>query len=107
MTAEGRSIPYFLLEVIGGAGEALSPRDYFGEAYASGGAADLTEFTFVGVGDKFRGIGGEDLSQINLDGALGETVLEHRWGLRAAPQALGCLLNPANRNTGVVSDIDA
>jgi len=54
MTAEARSIPYYFLEVSGGAGEALSPRDYFGEAYRSGGAADITEFTFVGVCDKFR-----------------------------------------------------
>ena len=54
MTAEARPIPYYFLEVSGGAGEALSPRDYFGEAYASGGAADITEFTFVGVGDKDR-----------------------------------------------------
>ena len=54
MTAEGRPIPYYFLEVIGGAGEALAPRDFFGEAYGSGGAADITEFTFVGVGDKFR-----------------------------------------------------
>ena len=61
MTAEGRPIPYYFLEVSGGAGEALSPRDYFGEAYASGGAADITEFTFVGVGDKFRQIGGQHL----------------------------------------------
>src|SRR5438128_223454 len=33
MTAEALPIPYYFLEVIGGAGEALSPRDYFGEAY--------------------------------------------------------------------------
>ncbi len=43
-------------------GEALGPRDYFGAAYRSGGAADITEFTFTGVGDKFRGIGGQHLS---------------------------------------------
>src|SRR2546421_5936555 len=50
-TADSRPLPYYFLEVIGGAGEALSPRDYFGEAYGSRGAADITEFTFVGVGD--------------------------------------------------------
>src|SRR5207248_7644405 len=42
MTAEGRAIPYYCLEVTGGAGEALSPRGYLRGAYASGGAADPT-----------------------------------------------------------------
>src|SRR2546421_9855790 len=56
LAAEGGPLPYVFLEVIGGAGEALSPRDYFGEGYSSGGGADITEFTFVGVGNKFRGI---------------------------------------------------
>src|SRR2546425_9825765 len=42
LTAEGRLLPYVFLEVIGGSGEALSPRDYFGEGYSSGGAADIT-----------------------------------------------------------------
>src|SRR5213592_3109886 len=31
MVAEGKARPYVFLEVSGGAGEALSPRDYFGE----------------------------------------------------------------------------
>ncbi|MEZ4457884.1 MAG: hypothetical protein R2882_15255 [Gemmatimonadales bacterium] len=52
LVGEGRPIPYVYLEVNGGAGEALSERDFFGEGYASGGAADVTEFTFVGVGNK-------------------------------------------------------
>src|SRR5207248_10585516 len=41
-TAERRAVPYYFLEVIGGAGEALSPHDYVGEGYSSGGAADPT-----------------------------------------------------------------
>src|SRR5207248_5538531 len=48
LAAERRQLPYVFLEVIGGTGEALSPHDYFGEGYSSGGAADITEFTFVG-----------------------------------------------------------
>src|SRR5207245_7017536 len=36
LAAEGRLIPYYFLEMIGGgAGEELSPRNYYGEAYAS------------------------------------------------------------------------
>src|SRR6478672_4419688 len=40
MTAEGRPVPYYFLEVSTGPGEALGPHDFFGEGYRSGGAAD-------------------------------------------------------------------
>jgi len=93
MTAEGRPIPYFFLEVIGGAGEALSPHDYFGEAYASGGAADITEFTFVGVGDKFRRIGGQHISQLNPNGSPGNQFSEAAWGLMPSNKAVVFLQN--------------
>jgi alpha-amylase len=93
MTAEGRPIPYYVLEVIGGAGEALSPRDYFGEAYGSGGAADITEFTFVGVGDKFRGIGGQHISQLNPTGPPGSQFSPAAWGLMPADKAVVFLQN--------------
>jgi alpha-amylase len=64
MAAEGKPIPYWFLEVVGGgAGEALHPSDYYGEAYRSGGAADITEFTFVGVGDKFMNVGGQTIAR--------------------------------------------
>ena len=93
MTAEARPMPYYFLEVIGGAGEALAPRDYFGEAYASGGAADITEFTFVGVGDKFRGIGGQHLSQLNPNGTAGNQFSEAAWGLMPSDKAVVFLQN--------------
>jgi len=93
MMAEARPMPYYFLEVIGGAGEALSPRDYFGEAYASGGAADITEFTFVGVGDKFRGIGGQHISQLNPSGTPGNQFSEAAWGLMPSNKAVVFLQN--------------
>jgi len=93
MTAEGRPIPYYFLEVSSGAGEALSPRDYFGEAYASGGAADITEFTFVGVGDKFRQIGGQHISQLNPNGSPGNQFSPTAWGLMPADKAVVFLQN--------------
>ena len=94
MTAEARPMPYYFLEVIGGGGgEALSPRDYFGEAYASGGAADITEFTFVGVGDKFRSIGGQHLSQLNPNGTAGNQFSEAAWGLMPSNKAVVFLQN--------------
>jgi len=93
LTAEGRPIPYYFLEVSGGAGEALSPHDYFGEAYGSGGAADITEFTFVGVGDKFRGIGGQHISQLNPNGPPGNQFSPAAWGLMPSDKAVVFLQN--------------
>src|SRR5262245_37453948 len=93
MTAEARPIPYYYLEVSGGSGEALSPHDYFGEAYASGGAADITEFTFVGVGDKFRQVGGQHISQLNPNGSPGNQFSETAWGLMPSNKAVVFLQN--------------
>jgi alpha-amylase len=91
--AEQRPLPYFYLEVIGGAGEALSARDYFGEGYSSGGAADITEFTFVGVGNKFRGLGGERIAQLNPNGTPGNQFSETAWGLIPSDKAVVFLQN--------------
>jgi alpha-amylase len=93
LTGEGRPRPYAFLEVIGGAGEALSPRDYFGAGYRSGGAADITEFTFVGVGNKFRGVGGEYIAQLNPNGTSGNRFSEAAWGLMPADKAVVFLQN--------------
>ena len=93
MTAEGRPVPYYFLEVIGGAGEALAPRDYFGEAYGSGGAADITEFTFTGVGDKFRELGGQHIAQLNPNGPPGSQFSEVAWGLMPSNKAVVFLQN--------------
>ncbi len=92
-TAAGRPVPYVFLEVIGGQGEALSARDYFGEGYGSGGAADITEFTFVGVGDKFRGSGGQRIAQLNPNGSAGNRFSEAAWGLMPSDKAVVFLQN--------------
>ncbi len=102
LTAEGRQLPYVFLEVIGGSGEALSPRDYFGEGYSSGGAADITEFTFVGVGNKFRGINGEHISQLNPNGTPGNQFSEAAWGIMPADKAVVFLQNhDTQHNCGI------
>ena len=93
LAAEGKPLPYFFLEVIGGSGEALSARDYYGEGYSSGGAADITEFTFVGVGNKFRGLNGEHISQLNPDGTPGNQFSALAWGLMPADKAVVFLQN--------------
>ncbi|MEO8200294.1 MAG: alpha-amylase family protein [Gemmatimonadota bacterium] len=102
MVAEGRPLPYYFLEVIGGPGEAIRPQDYFGEAYASGGAADITEFTFVGVGDKFRVIGGQHLSQLNPNGSAGNQFSPQAWGLMPSDKAIAFLQNhDTQHNCGI------
>jgi alpha-amylase len=94
LAGEGRPLPYVVLEVVGnGQGEALGPRDYFGEGYASGGAADITEFTFVGVGDKFRRVGGQFIAQLNPNGTPGNRFSEVAWGLMPSDKAVVFLQN--------------
>ena len=94
LTAEGSPLPYVFLEFVGnGIGEALAPRDYYGEGYSSGGAADLTEFTFVGVGDKFRGVGGQHISQLNPNGTSGNQFSPLAWGLMPSEKAVVFLQN--------------
>jgi alpha-amylase len=102
LAGEGKPLPYFFLEVIGGAGEALAPRDYFGEGYGSGGAADITEFTFVGVGNKFRGVNGEHISQLNPNGTPGNRFSEAAWGLMPSDKAVVFLQNhDTQHNCGI------
>jgi len=102
LTADGRPLPYVFLEVIGGSGEALSPRDYFGEGYSSGGAADITEFTFVGVGNKFRGLSGEHISQLNPNGTPGNQFSETAWGIMPSNKAVVFLQNhDTQHNCGI------
>lgn len=99
LVAEARPIPYYVLEVIGGTGEALAPRDYFGAAYRTGGAADLTEFTFVGVGDKFRGIGGQHIAQLDPNGPPGSQFSPAAWGLMPSDKAVVFLQNHDTQHT--------
>ncbi len=93
LAREGRPLPYVFLEVAGGAGEALGPRDYFGAGFASGGAADITEFIFTGVGNKFRGLNGEFIAQLNPEGPPGGRFSEAAWGLLPADKAVSFLEN--------------
>jgi alpha-amylase len=93
LAGEGRPLPYVYLEVVGGQGEALSARDYFGEGYSSGGAADITEFTFVGVGDKFRQVGGQYVAQLNPNGPPGSQFSEAAWGMMPTNKAVVFLQN--------------
>ena len=93
LAAESRPLPYWYLEISGGDGEALSERDFFGVGYRTGGASDITEFTFTGVGDKFRGIGGQRIAELNPNGPAGAQFSAAAWGLIPGDKAVVFLAN--------------
>ena len=93
LAGEGRPPPYLFLEVSGGAGEALAPSDFFGVGFGSGGSADVTEFTFVGAGNKFRGVNGEFIAQLDPNGPPGSQFSEAAWGLMPSDKAVVFLQN--------------
>ncbi|MES2178183.1 MAG: alpha-amylase family protein [Gemmatimonadota bacterium] len=103
LVSEGRPIPYYFLEVSSGSGEALQTSDYFGEAYSSGGAADITEFTFVGVGNKFLNANGEHISQLNPTGPAGSQFSAAAWGLMPSDKAVVFLQNHDTQHQGGIS----
>ena len=65
LTAQGRALPYYFAEVIDPGTEAVKAADYYGLAHASGGAVDITEFKFLGVGDRFLGTEGHRLAELS------------------------------------------
>ena len=94
MKAEGRPIPYYFLEVSTGPGEALGRDDYFGEAYGSGGAADITEFIFKGVGDKFVEATAASTSRSSTPtGPRAASSRAAAWGLMPSDKAVVFLQN--------------
>ncbi|HEY0671643.1 MAG TPA: alpha-amylase family protein [Longimicrobiales bacterium] len=103
LSGEGRALPYFFLEISAGAGEALGPRDYFGVGYGSGGASDITEFKFVGVGDKFRNLGTQRIWQLNPNGSPGNQFSDVAWGLLPTDKAVVFLQNHDTQHQGGIS----
>ncbi|MBX7120404.1 MAG: alpha-amylase family protein [Gemmatimonadaceae bacterium] len=94
LVGEGRPIPYVFLEVVGsGSGEAVLRQHYYGVGYSSGGASDITEFNFVGVGDKFRKVGGQSISQLDPNGPSGAAFNETAWNLMPSEKGVVFLQN--------------
>jgi alpha-amylase len=100
LTSEGRPLPYYFAEVIDYGGEAVRARDYYGLAYSSGGAADVTEFKFRGVGDKFLGVGGQRVAQLDPNGPPGGQFSAVAWGLMPADKAVVFLENHDTQRDG-------
>lgn len=84
--AEGLRLPYVFGEVIDWGSEAVRASDYFGLGYGSGGAADLTEFRFTGVGEKFLGTRGQRVSELR-------GFSQAAWGLMPSDKAVVFLEN--------------
>lgn len=62
-TTAGRARPYVFLEIISGSGDAVTPQQYYGVGYASGGSTDITDFTYGNrISDAFYGRNGSTLS---------------------------------------------
>lgn len=102
LTSEGRALPYYFAEVIDPGTEAVKARDYFGLGYASGGATDITEFKYRGVGDKFLGAGGQKLAQLNPTGATGSQFSEAAWNIMPSDKAVVFLENhDTQRQSGI------
>ncbi len=102
LAVEGRSLPYYFLEVIDYGSEAVKARDYFGAGYGSGGSSDITEFRFRGIGDKFLGSGGQKLAQLNPNGLSGSQFSESAWGLMPSDKAVVFIENhDSQRNSGL------
>ncbi len=100
---EGRELPYIFAEVIDYGGEAVSTRDYFGLGYASGGAADITEFKFRGIGDKFIRLGGQHIAQLNPNGTPGNQFSEAAWGIMPTDKAVVFVENHDTQRGGGIS----
>ena len=57
--AAGKPRPYVFLEVVSNAGEAVTPGQYYGVGYATGGASDITDFQYsYRISDGFLGRNG-------------------------------------------------
>jgi alpha-amylase len=102
LTAEGRPLPYYFAEVIDHGGEAVHASDYFGLGFSSGGASDITEFKFRGVAEKFLGVGGQRIAQLDPNGPPGSRFTPAAWGLMPADKAVVFLENhDTQRGTGL------
>lgn len=102
LAAEGRPLPYYFAEVIDNGREAVRVTDYFGLGFRSGGAADITEFKFRGVSDKFSGFGGQRISDLNPVGPPGRRFSAAAWGLIPADKAVVFIENhDTQRSDGI------
>jgi alpha-amylase len=103
LQSESIAAPYVFAEVIDYGGEAVRASDYFGLGYDSGGRADITEFKFRGVSDKFLGTGAQKPYQLNPHGLPGNQFSPAAWGLMPSDKAVVFLENHDTQRSGGIS----
>ncbi len=92
-TAEGLPVPYVYHEVIDYGGDAVTARDYYGVGYNTGGASDVSEFKYRGLGDKFINLGSQkvgDLAQFS----------PNAWSLMPSDKAVSFIENHDTQRDG-------
>jgi hypothetical protein len=100
LAAEGRPLPYVFLEVIDYGSEAVRAQDYYGVGHASGGAADVTEFRYRGIGDKFLPLAGQKVSDLR-------TFSTASWGVMPSDKAVTFVENHDTQRDGGIWYRDA
>lgn len=90
---DGRPRPYLFLEVIDMGGEGVPASAYLGLGHYSGGASDISEFKYRGIGDKFLSIGTQKVSDL-------ATFSQGAWGLLPSDKALVFVQNHDTERSG-------
>lgn len=91
--SEGLPLPYVYHEVIDYGGDAVAARDYFGVGYNTGGASDVSEFKYRGIGDKFMNVASQkvgDLAQFSPSA----------WSLMPSDKAVAFIENHDTQRDG-------
>jgi alpha-amylase len=91
--ADGRALPYVYGEVIDYGGEAVQASDYYGLGFASGGAADISEFKYRGIGDKFINLGTQRVGDL-------ASFTPAAWGLMPSDKAVSFIENHDTQRDG-------
>jgi alpha-amylase len=86
LAAEGRALPYVFAEVIDYGNEGVKASDYYGLGFASGGAADISEFKVRGLSDKFANVGSQRVADL-------KTFSQANWGIMPSDKAVVFLEN--------------
>lgn len=85
-TTAGRPKPFVFLEIINGGAEAVTPQQYFGVGFASGGATDITDFTY--------------------GSRISDAFLGRNSSLASALQAFGSDLMPSDKSVVIIDNHD-
>ena len=92
-TTDGRAQPYWYGEVIDYGSEGVRASEYYGLGYRSGGASDISEFKYRGIGDKFINLGTQKVGEL-------AQFTPGAWGLMASDKAVSFIENHDTQRDG-------